>query len=149
MTIINHVTTGALVAVAIDKPAIALPAALLSHFVLDAVPHWDYKFKNVFHKQAAIMIDMTLTLWLLVVLAASFHASARLIIAGGFLGILPDAVWLPEIVQGKPIPMNRKTPLHYLRRLNAWFQWSESPNGKYVEIAWFIATLSLLVLVLR
>lgn len=149
MTIINHVTTGALVAVAINKPAVALPAALLSHSAIDAIPHWDYKFKNVLHKQAAIMIDITLTLWLTFVLAILFRDSARLIIAGGFLAILPDAVWLPEVVQGKPIPMNRPTLLHYLRRLNAWFQWSEPPYGKYIEIAWFILTLASLILVLR
>ncbi len=148
MTIINHVTTGALVAVAVDKPVIALPAALLSHFVLDVVPHWDYKFKNPLHKQAAIMIDMTLTLWLLVVLAALFHPSARLLIAGGFLGILPDAMWLPEVIKGVPAKLDGQGLFYKLRYFHHKIQ-NEPPYGRYVEICWFIVTLTLLVQVLR
>jgi hypothetical protein len=42
MTATNHAITGAIIAVVIDKPVIALPLALLSHFAQDALPHFGY-----------------------------------------------------------------------------------------------------------
>jgi Mn2+/Fe2+ NRAMP family transporter len=149
MTIINHAATGVLVAVAIHNPWIALPAAFLSHFVIDVIPHWDYKFKNKYYKQAALLCDITLTLWLLIILSLSADASRRLIIAGAFLGVLPDLMWAPYIMFGKPTPMDRPNLLHFLRRLHLKIQWSETPWGIYVEAVWFVFTLYLIYQVHR
>jgi hypothetical protein len=148
MTITNHAVTGALVAAAINRPILSIPAALLSHFAIDVIPHWDYRFKNQPFKQAAIMIDLTLSLTLLLFLAVSVHASQRLIIAGGVLGILPDLMWAPYILFNKPSPTDKTSLLHLLRRLHLKIQWSETKKGIYVEITWLIFTL-LLTLRLR
>jgi hypothetical protein len=40
VTASNHVVTGALIATAVAQPAAAIPLALASHFVLDALPHY-------------------------------------------------------------------------------------------------------------
>lgn len=144
MTGLNHAATGAFVAVLVHNPVIALPAALLSHFAIDALPHWDYKFKRPGMTQIVAMVDLTFTLSLLLVLSVTIDASARLVIACGFLGVLPDTMWLPEILQGKKPPINRKTLLHRLRRIHARIQWSESKHGAYVEIVWFILIIFLL-----
>lgn len=40
MTAIDHEITGALIAVAIKEPWLAVPLAFISHFVMDALPHW-------------------------------------------------------------------------------------------------------------
>ncbi|MES2436640.1 MAG: hypothetical protein V4519_01395 [Patescibacteria group bacterium] len=48
MTLTTHAVTGALVgAVASSNPAFAAVAAFASHFLLDAIPHWDYSLSTV------------------------------------------------------------------------------------------------------
>ena len=41
MLSISHAATGAFIAVKIGNPYLAIPLILLSHFLEDAVPHWD------------------------------------------------------------------------------------------------------------
>ena len=143
MTATNHAVTGALVAVAIKQPAIALPAAFFSHFVIDAIPHWDYKLEHRY-KQLALTIDLTIALSILLFLSVTVTASQSLIIAGGLLGILPDFIWAPYLITGKPSRVDKKTPLHLTRRFHFWVQWSETRNGIYFEIFWFVLMLTLL-----
>ncbi|HEY5549991.1 MAG TPA: hypothetical protein VIK37_02195 [Candidatus Saccharimonadales bacterium] len=139
MTGINHAITGALVAVVIKEPALALPAALLSHFVIDAIPHYDHRdlMPNPRAYKTVLVLDAILSVGLIVFLALTLNESAWLIIAGGFLGIAPDLMWLPAIAQGRVAPRNKGNFLHQVRRFHAWIQWSEGPRGLYVEIAWF------------
>jgi hypothetical protein len=40
MQAINHTVFGSLIATTISEPAIALPLALASHFLMDAIPHY-------------------------------------------------------------------------------------------------------------
>ena len=40
MTASNHAATGALVAVAVSQPYIAVPLALAAHFAMDGIPHF-------------------------------------------------------------------------------------------------------------
>lgn len=42
MTATAHALVGAAIAKAIPNPAIAIPLAFASHFIMDAVPHWDF-----------------------------------------------------------------------------------------------------------
>src|SRR5437868_4335098 len=96
MTWLNHAATGALIAVVIKNPAVALPAAFLSHFVIDILPHWDFKFKGGPREmQAGRLIDINLALIFLIIIIAVYHGPAGLILAGGLLAILPDAIFLP------------------------------------------------------
>ena len=143
MTGLNHAVTGALVAASINKPILALPAALLSHFAVDMIPHWNYKIKGDL-QQLAMMMDLTLLLSVLLILSVTVDGSTRLIIAGGFLGILPDAMWLPELLKGKQPKIDGKSLWLRLRRLHSKIQWSETSNGIYVEIVWLMATLFLI-----
>jgi hypothetical protein len=142
MTGLNHAVTGALVAVAIDKPILALPAAFLSHFAADFILHWDYKLKPVY-RELVIIMDLTLSLSLLLVLSIIFDDSKRLIIAGGLLGILPDAMWLPHIIRGEQSPMNGKSILHKVRLFHHKIQ-HELAIGAVVEAVWFIAAVVLI-----
>ena len=47
MTLTTHAVAGALIgAVAYHNPAFAVVAAILSHPLLDAIPHWDYSLSS-------------------------------------------------------------------------------------------------------
>jgi hypothetical protein len=41
MLSISHAVTGAFIAVKIGNPILAIPLILLSHYLEDAIPHWD------------------------------------------------------------------------------------------------------------
>lgn len=41
MLSISHAVTGAFIAVKVTNPALAIPLILLSHYLEDAIPHWD------------------------------------------------------------------------------------------------------------
>jgi hypothetical protein len=48
MTLATHGVVGSLVAQSLAwNPFLAIPIAFLSHFVLDAIPHWDYQLHSV------------------------------------------------------------------------------------------------------
>lgn len=145
MTGINHALTGALIAGAINRPILALPAAFLSHFATDFLPHWDYKTPPRI-RRAVIGTDLFLSLVLPLILAFILIGfNPWLIFFGGFLAILPDAMWLPYIIEGKPAPMSNNNPLHLLRRLHAKIQWSETRGGLYFEIGWFVFIVAVLL----
>ena len=90
MTGLNHALTGATVAAAINRPILSLPAALLSHFAVDIIPHWNYRLKPHSKRQLVMAVDLSLCIVLLLVLAATVNADPYLILFGGLLGILPD-----------------------------------------------------------
>lgn len=145
MTGINHALTGALVASAIKQPALALPLAFLSHFVIDALPHWNYRIGNLKKRHMAMAIDLIASLLLLVILSQTVNADAWVVFAGGILGILPDTMWLPYFLTGKPSAINKpKNPLHQFRRFHFWIQWSETKKGAAVEAVWFVMCLLLI-----
>ncbi|MBI2588950.1 hypothetical protein HYW35_01970 [Candidatus Saccharibacteria bacterium] len=147
MTGINHAITGALVAVAVKQPALALPMAFLSHFVIDAIPHYDHKDllgRRRLYK-IVLVLDAILSLGLLVVLVMILKQPPWIIISCGLLGILPDAMWLPTILQGRLPRINKATLLGQLRQFHKTIQWSEGRRGLYVEIMWFMAMLILVL----
>jgi hypothetical protein len=139
MTGLNHAVTGAFVGAAINKPVIALPAALLSHFVIDAIPHWNYELKpHIARRQVVMLADLALSLALLVILASTVDANPYLVIIGGLLGILPDTMWLRFFISGRPaITGSHKRLINRMRRFHFWIQWSETSWGFFVELAWF------------
>lgn len=144
MTGLNHAATGALVAVAVKQPALALPLALLSHFAIDAIPHWKYGVRGKLRK-IIMRTDLVLSLALLVILALVLTTPGWLIIACGLLCMAPDAMWLPELLQGKPPVIHKSTMIGYMRRFHRTVQWQEFNNGLYVEAIWFGAVLTLIL----
>jgi hypothetical protein len=139
MTGLSHAVTGALVVAAINKPVLALPAALASHFLVDAIPHWNYEIKPHIARRIVVMLaDLTLSLTLLLVLAVTVDANPYLVIAGGLLGILPDTMWLRFFITGRPsIHGNPKRLINRVRQFHHWIQWSETAKGFFVELIWF------------
>lgn len=142
MTGLNHALTGAAVAVTINRPILSLPAAFTSHFIIDALPHWDYKIPGHHRlRQVVIGLDMGMSLLLLGLLSYVLEVDSWLLFLGGFLAILPDAMWLPYILFNRPSPVDRQSLLHRLRRLHFQIQWSESTPGLILEAAWFMTFL--------
>lgn len=149
MTGLNHAVTGALVAAVIKEPLLALPAALASHFVIDGLPHWDYKINGAIRKKQVIMLaDLIFSILLLLLVAFLLTEQIWVVFLGGLLAIAPDAMWLPYILTGRPLKTNGQSFLSKIRKFHSLIQWSETKNGLYFEIFWFFLMLTLLFVAL-
>jgi hypothetical protein len=150
MTITNHALTGALIAVSVGQPVIAVPLAFVSHFALDAIPHFgiskDLDKKNRSRLfSTTLIVDMIIgaglflsAIWLHSVFAISLLA----VWAAMFAAVCPDLIWgyrfYRENQGEKDIPMN------LFSRFHSKIQWFERSLGLAVEFAWMV----LIVLVL-
>ena len=47
MVLATHLVTGAVLGQVISNPALALFSGFISHFLLDAIPHWDYHLASL------------------------------------------------------------------------------------------------------
>ncbi len=101
-----HVAVGAAIAVKVGNPYLALPLALLSHFILDRVPHWNPHFYTEMKKYGKpskasttlAIVDSVAALGLgLAVAAGALPDTMKfgIIVAACFLSVLPDQVKTP------------------------------------------------------
>jgi len=101
-----HAVTGGFIAGKINNPYVALPLALISHFVIDLLPHWNpsilkekQKYGHLKKKTLAIIFfDSCLGLFFGLVLAFGKFPDINqmlLVLGGCFMGILPDLVEAP------------------------------------------------------
>jgi len=101
-----HVAIGAAIAVNVGNPYLAVPLALLSHFVLDRIPHWNPHFYTEMKKYGKpskksttlAIVDSFAALGL--GLAVSSNAlpdtgKAALIILCCLMAVLPDQIKTP------------------------------------------------------
>lgn len=135
----------------VGEPLLAIPAAIVSHFVMDAIPHWTPEtppdkrlrsnaFRNYLIAEAFLCFMVVLTLaviqpenWLLAAVCA-FAAAA------------PDFMWVPRYVK------TLKGQKWQSNRFTQWaldIQWFTKPIGAWVEIAWAIGCIILILPFLR
>lgn len=113
MLSISHAVTGAFIAVKVGNPYLAIPLILLSHYLEDAVPHWDVGTgltKGVKSPSAALKHEIV-DLFLAALLVCLFYysrfplpvpnlaqASVRNFAPyfGALLGLLPDFLEAPR-----------------------------------------------------
>lgn len=141
MRAINHTVTGAAIGAAVGNPWIALPAALLSHLVLDFIPHYDDE--RVAHTslrfKLELAIDAALAAGFLLALALLQPPDWQLLIACGVLGAAPDLWWFPywvvELKTGKLLPYDP------IGKILEKIQWAQRPWGIYIESVWLVGAL--------
>lgn len=106
MVELPHVLVGAAIAAKTGNPALALPLALASHFVLDLIPHWNphiYTEIKKFGKLRRgtvifILFDSVAALFLGLALAAQKLPNTEafiVILLGAFLAVVPDLLEAP------------------------------------------------------
>jgi hypothetical protein len=142
MTTTNHVTVGAIVALVLKQPALIVPVAFVSHFALDAMPHFGIpagiKSRNsrpIFKLVA--MGDAFLTAALLAGIPRLCAGDVRSwVILSGMLGALtPDLVWVYRFIG--EISTGKEKPKGTFSRFHKKIQWCERPWGLAVEGAVF------------
>lgn len=157
MTATNHALTGIVIALAVKKPELAIPLAFLSHFALDAIPHynppkvtkelftnfptnWRKKFADPLFR-AIFAGDMFLFVLLLIGLPFIHHSGVVgwTIFFSALVAASPDFIsgryLIYQVLKIKPINPNK---ISFLSRFHIWVQWMERPWGIMVELVWFI-----------
>jgi hypothetical protein len=147
---INHALTGAIIGIVVSEPAIAVPAALASHYICDAIPHFDgangepAKSNWVRSKtfKYSLYADAVLCGLLVLILAISqpFHWQWAAVCA--FVAAAPDFL---SINLYKRTLKKKKTKPSLYNRFAGGIQWFERPSGAVVEVAWFSAALIILI----
>jgi hypothetical protein len=86
----NHVLSGALIGAVTRRPATAFAAGVVSHFMLDAVPHWG-DWASIRHFLKVAVPDGLISLGAMGAFAALTPADRRAAVVAGMAGAaLPD-----------------------------------------------------------
>ena len=107
-----HTIVGAAIATKIGNPALALPIALLSHFVLDLTPHWNPHLNKEIKEYGHITkrTKAIVTVDVIVSLISGFYLASLVlpdvnkflvVLAGCFLAVLPDVAEGPHFFFGQ------------------------------------------------
>ncbi|MGC1177404.1 MAG: hypothetical protein WA843_05020 [Candidatus Saccharimonadales bacterium] len=147
MTAINHALTGSLIGLIVGEPLLAVPLAVVSHFVCDAIPHFGGRlppevslktkwFRNYLITDASLCVALVVCLlvvmprhWLLSAICAFAAASPDLLSMNRFFKTRAGRPWKA----GRYVTFAKN------------IQWFEQPIGAVVEVAWFVAAIVLLV----
>lgn len=143
MTVTNHLLAGAIIASVIKEPLLTLPLAFVSHFVMDALPHFGYA-GNKGYSEA---LKHTLSYWVgiistVTVIGVIIFLVARglwLELAAGLIAVSPDLVGLYNYARYE---RHSKEPSRFIRAFHLQFhraiQRYERPWGIYVEVMVFL-----------
>lgn len=144
MVATNHALTGAIIGVAIGHP-VAMPIAFLSHFVLDAIPHFGDDNKRIARASFVVqlLVDALLCGFLVLLLWRSGAANWFLAAACAFLAASPDFMWVPRFIRARNGQKESK-PTNLVVRFHSWIQWFQRPIGATVEAAWFAGAVFIL-----
>ena len=114
-----HALLGAAIAVKLGNPALSIPLALASHFILEKVPHWNphlygemEKFGKPSPKSTAIAIvdsAVALTCGSLIAFSQLPNLGMTLtILFSAFAAVLPDVIEAPYLYLGYKKPWLKK-----------------------------------------
>ena len=149
MTGTNHAMTGAVIAFTIKNPAVAVPAAFISHYLQDLIPHFGMSETKLFKRKFNIVLvsDFLLSIGLMVLLAVLFPAHKWLIWACMVAAACPDLAWAYYRLYIERI---KKQIPHYdpLNKMHLIMEWSNESWGVLVEILWFLGA-GTIILALR
>lgn len=131
MTGLNHALVGSLLATAMPLP-LAIPAAFVSHFCLDALPHFGIpgvSRDTVRPWGFVLAFDTALTVSLMVYLVA-FNRWDMVLCA--IVAISPDVVWLKKLVRNQTLDFLKDS--NWLTRFHHLIQRYELRWGLLVEV---------------
>ena len=138
----NHVLSGALIGAVVRRPAGAFALGVVSHFVLDAVPHWgEWGGRRRFLRVA--VPDGLAGLTAVGVIAAMAPPERRLAVVAGMAGAA-----LPDIDKPSKLWFGSSPFPRAVDRFHSGIQ-REAPNRAHREIAVAVAFGTAVLAVLR
>lgn len=145
MTATNHALTGAAIGLLVGQFWLALPIALLSHFVCDSLPHYGNQNVSVGSKGFAryLCVDCAGAVVVATVLFALRPEHWFVACWCAFLATSPDLMWFGGFWKARR-GAERSIPTYLLARFHASIQWFQRPIGAVVELVWGMSTIYLI-----
>ncbi len=143
MTAPNHALTGAIIGLTVGTPLLALPLAFLSHFICDAIPHYDppgedgpkrFTSKRFVYEFLVVGAVLCMAIVLLLAVARPQHWLVAAVCA--FLAASPDLFWIPRFLYGRRMG-HEKPRSNWFLKFHSWVQWKTGPRLVWLELAWF------------
>ncbi len=149
MTGLNHTATGAVIALSIKQPFLALPLAFASHFVLDALPHFgidhaDKAQQSLLRK--VVTYDSCATV--LLILTVYLVSRNLFVVACMLITLLPDSVWFVKYAHDRYRGQAFSLPKDVFSRFHKRIQWGERPWAWRLELVWAVVALTVLSVIL-
>lgn len=144
MTLTNHLLTGAALAKVLPLP-VAIPLAFVSHFVLDALPHFGFKTikERMSHPRllgGILLLDCsTATLFIIWLIKGNRWAW----LMTGVVAYLPDLLWVYRFIFEERFGKLEPTKGNRFIRFHVNIQKYERVWGLAVEIAYGTAVFAL------
>jgi hypothetical protein len=147
VTATNHALTGAIIGLVVGEPLIALPVALASHFVCDAIPHFgdgtgSLKRLKTDSFRIYLVVEFCLCVTLVALLAVFHPEHWFLASVCAFLATSPDLIWINKYLKTR---RGQKWKRNAFEAFASNIQWFEKPIGAVVEVAWFVAALIIII----
>jgi hypothetical protein len=136
VTATNHTATGILIGAVITQPYLAIPAALASHVVMDALPHFGGDISHTAKRfKIYLAIDCGMAASLLALVFAAAPTGWLLMLVCGIVAASPDLLWIPFWIDELRGKKRRKG--NRVTRFLSWIQWGERRWGWTIELVWF------------
>jgi hypothetical protein len=147
VTATNHALTGAIIGLVVGQPLLAVPAAVGSHFICDALPHFKFNLPDkVLLKTRGfrnyLIVDASLCVLLVICLAVFQPQHWLLASVCAFASTSPDLLWINKYLK---IRHGKSWKRNSFAKFASGIQWFQRPIGAVVEVAWFAAAIIILV----
>jgi len=150
MHIVNHAAVGAGIALLVQQPALALLLAFLSHFVLDALPHYgirgDEGYTALFKLRRTVVM-VAFDIIGVAILTALLWGQAWYVFAAALLAISPDTIWLYRYFGFERFGKKPPKP-GPITRFHQKIQWGERTWGVLIEIPLALCLLIVVAIIL-
>lgn len=111
-----HLLFGAAIASGIMPLSLGLFLAFLSHFLLDAIPHWDYPTKNIkgrsWKKSYPEFLQVAMDFSMGSAFIIAFAPQKLIAVTGGLIAASPDTLTLLAILLPACSPLQKFWKLH-------------------------------------
>lgn len=150
MTVTNHILAGSLIGITIKEPTIALPLALSSHFLMDALPHFGYKGNNGYGEALKHRMTYLVGIGSVVtsgaVIALLLFSQPWVVMLAGAIAAVPDILGIYNYRKYERLGKKATGVLKIVHvQFHRSIQRYERPWGVYVEIIMFIVLFGFLV----
>jgi hypothetical protein len=145
-----HILIGMIIGVQFKSPWLIIPIAILSHFILDGIPHWDGNFdKKEFKKtKTAVITDTDIIVKFLDVIASIavisyfyMQSDKGLMVLGAVMAILPDLSKVGYLTKLR----NTKGYMHFIMFHNNIQRETTMKNGLSIQAVCFILLIIVLI----
>lgn len=128
MFLTTHAVSGGLLATKVKNPLFSFPLIIIAHFLLDAIPHWDfginYRRRPKIHNFILATLDGLLGLTLTFLLFQSEKTLNLTLWLGTFLSLSPDLLEFPSIFLNfhliKPLDYFHSRVIHHKNENLFW-----------------------------